>query len=290
MTASRPLRGVGIGLRRAHYDAIQTSSRALDWLEIAPENYIGRGGRGDQVLDACAERWPMMAHGVSLSLGGPDPLDRELLRGIKSLMDRLKIPFYTEHACLARAGGAQFHDLIPVPWNEEAARHMAKRIRQAADAIERPVVVENVSTYCVMPGSTMTECEFVSAVCEEADCGLLLDVNNVYVNARNHERDPLVMLGELPLERTRYVHLAGFLDEGWVIIDTHSAPVADDVWSLYRETVRRIGPVPTLIEWDLDIPPLDTVLDQADRARRILDEAVRAEPARATASGPVSAT
>ena len=281
--------GVGIGLRRAHYDTILSTTRRLDWLELAPENYIGHGGRGDEILEACAERWPMMAHGVSLSLGGPDPLDRELLRGIKALLDRMKVPFYTEHACLARAGGAQFHDLIPVPWNEEAARHMAGRIRQAADALERPVVVENVSTYCVMPGSTMTESEFVRAVCEEADCGLLLDVNNVYVNARNHERDPLVMLDELPLERTRYVHLAGFLDEGWVLIDTHGSPVADDVWSLYRETVRRLGPVPTLIEWDVDIPPLDTVLDQADRARSVLEEVGRGDLLGAAAPGVVGA-
>lgn len=274
--AARALQGVGIGLRRAHYDTILATGRRLDWLEIAPENYVGKGGRTDRVLGECLERWPMMAHGVSLSLGGPDPLDPELLAGIKVLADRLDLPYFTEHACLARAGGAQFHDLIPVPWNEEAVRHMAARIRQAADALERPVVIENVSTYCVMPGSTMTECEFVRAVCEEADCGLLLDVNNVYVNARNHGRDALAMLDELPLERTRYIHLAGFLDEGWVVIDTHGAPVAEAVWSLYRETLRRVGPVPTLIEWDLQIPPLDVVLDQADRAREIQGEAAAA--------------
>lgn len=278
--AARALSGVGIGLRRAHYDTILATNRRVDWLEIAPENYIGRGGRGDRVLAECAERWPMMAHGVSLSLGGPDPLDRELLAGIRSLSARLDLPYYTEHACLARAGGAQFHDLIPVPWNDEAVLHMAARIRQAAEILERPVVVENVSTYCVMPGSTMTECAFVRAVCEEADCGLLLDVNNVYVNARNHGRDALTMLKELPLERTRYIHLAGFLDEGWVVIDTHGAPVAEEVWTLYRQALGLVGPAPTLIEWDLQIPPLDVVLDQADRARAIQDD-VRSAAARA---------
>jgi uncharacterized protein (UPF0276 family) len=264
--------GVGIGLRRAHYETILTTERRVDWLEIAPENYIGRGGRPDRVLAQCAERWPIMAHGVSLSLGGPDPLDRGLLEGIKGLTARLRSPYYTEHACLARAGGAQFHDLIPVPWNDEAVRHMAARIRQAAEIIERPVAVENVSTYCTMPGSTMSEQAFVRAVCEEADCGLLLDVNNVYVNARNHGRDPVAALDELPLARTRYIHLAGFLDEGWVVIDTHGAPVAEEVWRLYRAALERVGPVPTLIEWDLDIPALDVVLDQADRARRIQQE------------------
>lgn len=285
MTSAERLHGVGIGLRRAHYETILSTDRPLDWLEIAPENYLGRGGRIDRVLGACAERWPVMAHGVSLSLGGPDPLDPELLAGVRGLLERLDIPYYTEHACLARAGGAQFHDLVPVPWNDEAVRHMAARIRQAAEVLERPVVVENVSTYCVMPGSTMTECAFVRAVCEEADCGLLLDVNNVYVNARNHGRDPLAMLAELPLERTRYIHLAGFLDEGWVVIDTHGAPVAEDVWRLYRETIRRLGPTPTLIEWDLEIPPLAVVLDQADRARQIVAEEASA---RASTGSPAT--
>jgi len=268
-------RGIGIGLRRPHHEAILETSRCIDWVAIAPENYLDRGGRSLRVLAACAERWPLQAHGVSLSLGGPDPLDRELLDKTRALLDRIGCGEFTEHACLARAGGAQFHDLIPVPWTDEAVRHMAARVRQAAELLDRPVALENISTYCVMPGSRMTECEFVRAVCEEADAGLLLDVNNVYVNARNHDRDPVRMLDELPLDRTRYIHLAGFADEGWVVIDNHGAAVSEEVWSLYAEAIRRLGPVPTLIEWDLHIPPLDVVLDQADRARAVQEAALR---------------
>ena len=263
--------GVGIGLRRPHYDAVRETSRHIDWLEVAPENYLGRGGRPLAVLDECSERWPVVAHGVSLSLGGPDPLDVEFLRGLRGLLDRVGSPYFSEHVCLSSAHGVQFHDLIPLPWNEAAAKHVAARIRQAQDALERPLCVENISYYAVMPGSTMTDGEFVRRVVEEADCGLLLDVNNVYVNARNHGRDPVAMLDELPLERARQLHLAGHDDRGSVLIDDHGSAVIAPVWDLYREVIRRAGPVPTLLEWDVRIPALDVLLDEADRARAILE-------------------
>jgi uncharacterized protein len=273
--------GVGIGLRRVHYDEVQSTALRIDWLEIAPENFVDRGGRAARVLEACSARWTIVPHGVSLSLGGPDPLDLDFLRKTKAILDRIGAPYFTEHACLARAGGAQFHDLIPLPWTEEAARHMAARIRQTADVLERPVAVENISTYAVMPGSRLTESAFVRAVCEEADCGLLLDVNNVYVNAQNHGRPALELIAELPLERTRHIHMAGHRNDGWVLIDDHGSAVIDPVWDLYREVIRRAGPVPTLIEWDVRIPALEVVLAEADKARAI---ALQEHPTAGTAA------
>lgn len=270
----RPARdGVGIGLRPCHYDAIVACERPLDWLEIIPENYVDRGGRHPAVLARVAERWPVIAHGVSTSIAGPDPFDREYLAGLRRLLDRLDPPFYSDHLCYAAAGGRTTFDLLPVPRCEEAVLHVAARARELADRLERPLVLENITYYATMPGSTMGEGEFITAVLEAAECGLLLDLNNVYVNARNHGRDPLADLDELPLARTRQIHLAGFTpDLDGILLDSHGSAVADGVWELYRAVIERLGPVPTLIEWDTDIPVLDRVLDEADRARAIVRE------------------
>jgi uncharacterized protein (UPF0276 family) len=272
------LTGVGIGLRKAFHDAILKTDRTIDWLEIVAENFMGLGGRPRRVLDQCAERWPIVAHGVALSVGGPDPMDA-YVDALRPLLDRIAPPFFTDHLCYASAGGLQTFDLLPLPFHAEAVHHVARRVRAVRARLGRPVVLENITYYAEMPGSEMTEPAFVRAVLDEADCGLLLDLNNLYLNAKNHGGEPRALLDAMPLERVRQVHLAGFTREDGVLLDTHSRRVSDAVWSLYRETVARIGPVPTLIEWDQAIPSLDAVLDEADRARAIQKEAsrVRAE-------------
>lgn len=273
MTSS--LQGVGIGLRREHFAAIEQCDRELDWLEIIPENYVGRGGIIRRNLERCRERWPVVAHGVSLSLGGPDPLDATYVAGLKQLLDELEAPFYTDHLCYATIGGNNFYDLLPLPFTEEAVRHTAARIRELADRLERPVAVENISYYAKMPGGTMAEAEFVSAVVDEAQCGLLLDVNNVFVNACNHDEDARATLEALPLHRTMQIHIAGHIEQGGRRLDTHGRPLVPEVWDLYRQALHLVGPVPTLLEWDTDIPPLDRVLDEADQARAIWREHAR---------------
>ena len=264
--------GVGIGLRRRHFADIAEVARALDFLEIIPENFVGKGGHGPRVLDACAERWPVLAHGVSMSIAGPDPFDDAYLRELGRLLDRIGAPFYTDHLCFASLFGRATFDLIPPPYTEDAVLYCAARLRELGERLERPIAVENISTYAVMPTSTLGEAQFVRAVVEEAGCGLLLDVNNVYVNARNHGRDPEAELAALPLDRAWQIHLAGHVVEGPRLLDTHGAPVCAEVWALYRSALRRCGPLPTLIEWDTQIPALDVVLDEADRAREIQAE------------------
>jgi uncharacterized protein len=262
--------GVGIGLRREHYAEILGCTRALDFLEIVPENFVARGGRPLAVLDACAQRWPIAAHGVSVSLGGPDPFDAEYLGGLRALLDRCRVTAYTDHLCYAAAGGTSYYDLLPLPFSAAAATHAAARIRECQDRLQRPVAVENISYYATMPGSTSDEGDFVREVVERADCGLLLDVNNVYVNAVNADRDPFEMLWALPTERAVRIHLAGHVREGVRLVDNHGTAVDPTVWAMYRAVIERHGAIPTLLEWDTDVPSLDRVLDEADLARAIL--------------------
>ena len=268
--------GVGIGLRRQYFEEVLSTTRQIDWLEIIPENFVDYGGWPASVLERCTERWPIVSHGVSLSLGGPEPLDRELLAHVDSLLARIDAPWWSEHLCFARAGGYVMHDLLPLPFTDEAVRHVASRVRAAQDRIGRPLLLENITYYAEMPGSVLGEGAFIRAVLDETGAGLLLDVNNVYVNAVNHRRDAMTVLRELPLDRVRQIHVAGHTPapppfEG-ILYDTHGAPVAERVWALYREALRLCGPVPTLLEWDTRIPPLGVVLDEADRARAILHE------------------
>jgi uncharacterized protein (UPF0276 family) len=208
-----------------------------------------------------------------MSVGGPDPLDLPGLQRLKRLLDETGAEYYSDHLCWTSCNSHHYHDLLPLPRSDEAVRWCAARARQVSEVLERPLLLENVTYYATMPGSVLSEGEFVSAVLAESDSYLLLDVNNAYLNAVNHGLEPLETLCGLPLERTRQMHLAGHEpDEEGVLLDRHGAPVADAVWSLFREAVRRVGPVPTLIEWDNDIPPLERVLDEADRARAIQQE------------------
>lgn len=277
----RPLKciaGAGISLRRQHYDALLATERRVDWLEIQPENFMGMGGKSRAVLERCCERHPVVPHGVALSLGGPDDLSREYLDQAKALARRLGCPWFSEHASFAGAGGQLFHELLPLPFTEEAARHLALRTRRASDHLELPVLVENVSYYAAMPGGRLTEGEFLTAVIETSGAGLLLDVNNVFVNATNHGVRPSEALLALPLHATRQIHLAGHRRMDGYLLDDHGEAVADPVWELFELALSVVGPVPTLIEWENRLPALEVVLDEADRARAILARHRRPDP------------
>jgi len=267
--------GVGIGLRRPFYEQLPLTERTLDWVEIIPENFLTIGGQPQRVLDACAERWKLLPHGVGLNIGGPDALDEDYVTRLTALVRRVDAPFFSDHLCYSRLGGVYLHDLLPLPFNEEAVEHVVPRVREVKERVGRPFLLENPSYYARMPGGTLAEADFLRHVAEQADCGLLLDVNNVYVNARNHGYDPRAFIDALPLERVVQTHLAGHLRREDVIIDTHGAEVCDEVWQLYRYVVERTGPVSTLIEWDQDIPSMEAVLDQADLARAAMGEVAR---------------
>lgn len=269
-----PVLGHGIGLRRPFFDTILETERQVDWLEIVPENFVLFGGRPRRALAACAERWPIVPHGVSLSVGGPDPLDRELLSGIRDLVGRTGSPWFSDHLCWSAADGVHTQDLLPLPFSEQAVRHVAPRIREVSERVGLPFLVENISTYALMPGGTMDEAAFLTAVLEEADCGLLLDVNNVFVNAHNHGFDPFRFVESIPLERVVQIHLAGHLVQGDLRIDDHGSEVIEPVWELYEHVIARTGPVTTLVEWDNRIPPVEVVLDEADKARERAERAL----------------
>jgi uncharacterized protein (UPF0276 family) len=277
-----PFLGAGVGLRREHFEALPATDLDLDWVEVTPENYMRLGGRSRRSLLRCQERWPIVPHGVSLNVGGLEPLDVELLADLRRLCDLVDAPFFSDHLSYCRAGGVYLHDLLPMPFTDEAVVHAAARIREAQARVGRPLLIENISYYAVMPGRTLDEAAFLSHVVREADCGLLLDLNNVVVNALNHGYDPFAFVDALPLERVGQVHLAGHEVRGDIVIDTHGAAVPDAVWALFEHLLARTGPVTTLVEWDQNVPPVDVLLAQADRARRALS-AARATAASALA-------
>ncbi len=269
------LTGHGVGLRRKYFDSLDEIASRVDWVEIISENFMSFGGRARAVLEAVAARIPVVPHGVNLSIGGPDPLRSDYLADLRNLCRRLDAPYFSDHICFTSAGGVWFHDLVPVPFTREAAERIALRARQAAREVGRPIVLENVSYYAVMPGSDLDEGTFLRTVVERADCGLLLDVNNVYVNAVNHGYDPVAFMDALPLERVVQVHMAGHRDEGTVLVDDHGSAIPADVLALYEWLVSRIGPVPTLVEWDFNLPDLGTLLAEVDRTRAAERRALR---------------
>lgn len=268
--------GVGVGLRTAHFGHILSRHPVVDWFEVLSENFMETDGRPLYVLDQIAERYPVALHGVSLSIGSTDPLDRDYLRQLKGLAARTRAHWVSDHLCWTGVLGRNVHDLLPMPYTEEALRHTVARARAVSDILERPLVLENPSSYVEFAASSMPEWEFLARLAEAADCGLLLDVNNVYVSAFNHGFDPRVYVDALPADRIVQYHLAGHTHKGTHIIDTHSDHAVPEVWDLYARSVRRTGNVSSLYEWDEDIPDFETVHAEARKAGAYRDTVLAA--------------
>ena len=264
-----PPLGFGLGLRKEHYQTILDTSPAIDWFEILTENYLVPGGKPLYFLDAINERYPMVMHGVSLSIGGSDPLNFDYLQQVKDLAKRTNAKWISDHLCWTGLDGVNAHDLLPLPYTEEAIKHVASRIQQVQAFLERRILIENVSSYVSYTQSHMTEWEFLSAVAEEADCLLLLDINNIYVSSVNHEFDPLEYLNGVPKERVQQHHLAGHSDYGDYIIDTHDHDIVQSVWDLYAESVKRFGAVSAMIERDDNIPDLAELMKEYEQMKKI---------------------
>ena len=259
--------GFGIGLRNVHFRQILAEWPAIDWFEAITENFLDSQGRPRYVLDQIAERYPIVLHGVSLSIGSTDSLNYDYLKKLAALAQFTKARWVSDHLCWTGVAGRNSHDLLPIPFNEETLRHVVGRLRVVQEILERPFVLENPSSYVTFADSTMTEWEFVSRVAAEADCGLLLDVNNVYVSSVNHDFDPAEYIENVPHERVVQFHLAGHTNCGTYCIDTHDGPVIDPVWELYAKAVALTGNVSTLLEWDAQIPDLETVHAEVLKAR-----------------------
>ena len=260
--------GVGIGLRIPHYRHILQSKPVVDWFEIISENYMIDGGRPLAVLDQILEQYRVVQHGVSMYFGSAEPLNREHLKRLKHLVRRTKTPWLSDHLCWGSVDGRYTHDLLPIPYTWEAVKLTAQKIRQVQDYLEIPVAVENVSSYAAFHDSVMTEWEFLTEVVERADCGILLDVNNIYVSSKNHGFDPYEYLNGVSAERVAQIHIAGHSTFRKYILDTHDHPVIDPVWSLYSRAIQRIGPTATLLEWDDKIPSFEEVHQEALKANR----------------------
>jgi uncharacterized protein len=267
MDAAFPYLGHGIGLRTVHYPHVLDGTIRADWFEVISENFMIPGGRPLAVLDRARAVAPVVLHGVSLSLGSVDPLNEAYLDELAALAARVEPAWVSDHLCWGSIGGRYAHDLLPLPYTEEALAHVAERITRVQERLGRRMLVENVSSYLTYTHSAMPEWEFLAEVAARADCGILLDVNNVYVSAVNHRFAPETYLAAMPAARVGQIHLAGHSDHGNHLLDTHDAPVAVPVWDLYRATVARLGRVSTLIEWDARIPPLDDLLAEAERSR-----------------------
>ena len=262
--------GFGLGLRPQHYEALLGEHRgSVAWLEALTDNYLVPGGRPLHFLEQLRAPYPVVLHGVSLSIGSTDPLNLDYVRSVRALADRIEPAWISDHLCWTGVEGVNLHDLMPLPFTEETVRHVVSRVHAVQDVLGRRLVLENVSTYLSFAADEMTEWEFLREIAERADCRLLLDVNNVYVSSVNHGFDPLAYLRGVPVERVQQFHLAGHRDLETHIIDTHDEPVIEPVWELYRAALRRFGAVSTMIERDDNIPPLDDLIVELDQARAI---------------------
>lgn len=267
------LKGVGLGLRAAHYQPLlHYTAPPVDWLEVLIDNYLAEGGQPLAYLDRFAERYPLSFHGVGLSLGSTDALDTEYLKRLRQRVQRYEPVLVSEHLSWGRVEGRNSHELLPLPFTPDVARYLANRILRVQEILGRRILVENLSSYLTYANDVMAEWEFLCEVVKLADCDVLCDLNNIFVSASNHHFDPIRYLEALPGERIKELHLAGYSDAGSHLLDTHSAPVSEPVWSLYRAALTRWGPIPTLIEWDNDLPPLQGVLDEVAKARRIWED------------------
>ena len=276
--------GFGLGLRTAHYQEILDGDRPVDWFEALTENYLVPGGKPIYYLEQIRSRYPVVLHGVSLSIGGADPLDRDYLNQLKALADRIEPVWISDHLCWTGLNGRNLHDLLPLPYTEEAVLHVSDRLQTVQDFLGRRLLIENVSSYLTYTDSCMSEWEFLSAVAERADCLILLDINNIFVSSFNHNFDPHEYLCGVPAQRVQQFHIAGHRNHGDYIIDTHDEPVITPVWGLYAEACRRFGDVSTMIERDDNIPPLSDLLEELAHARRIAADVARELPARRTSA------
>ncbi len=271
-----PNLGFGVGLRSQHFEHLLAHWPAVDWFEVISENFMDSHGRPRMILDEIVARYPVVAHGVSLSIGSTDPLDRDYLARLKRFVDEIEPVWVSDHVCWTGIGGVNTHELVPIPFTEASLAHVVERVRIVQELLERPLVLENPSSYVTYVASTMSEWEFLARLAEEADCGLLLDVANVRVSSVNHDFDAVEYLRALPHERVVQMHLAGHEDMGTHIVDTHDRPVADPVWELYAIATELTGGVSTLIEWDEQLPSFPEVHAEVLKARRYAGTGVRA--------------
>jgi len=275
----RPFLGYGLGLRKDHYEAVLQDRPAVDWFEIISENYMVNGGKPLHYLDRIREHYPMVMHGVSLSIGSTETLDLDYLNRLKTLIARVEPAWFSDHLCWTGVQGVNLHDLMPLPYTEEAIAHVVERVQRVQDHIGRQMLLENVSSYVSYSDSQLSEWEFLCEVAERADCLILLDINNIYVSAFNHNSDPDRYLRAMPAERVYQFHLAGHTRQDDLIIDTHDQPIADPVFELYAAAVQHFGRVSTMIERDDNIPPLPELLDELARVRRIAEHQLKEQVA-----------
>jgi len=292
--ASWPALGFGAGLRAEHYPDVLAGPTDVDWFEAISENYMDTGGRPLAVLEAVRRDYPVALHGVGLSIGSIDPLDGNYLARLSALVRRIEPALVTDHLCWTGVDGRPLFDLLPLPYTEEALGHVVARVRRVQEMLGRRILLENPSTYIAYRASMMPEHEFLTEVAEQSGCGILLDVNNVYVSATNHGFDAREYIDAIPMGKVGQMHLAGHTDTGHYLFDTHSAPVADAVWDLYAHARRRFGEISTLIEWDAEIPPIDRLCEEVAHARRVASAAAIeaeggsiAEPGRSSAMARV---
>ncbi|TFH23304.1 MAG: DUF692 domain-containing protein [Myxococcales bacterium] len=278
MTRERSSLGFGVGLRPEHYDDVLGGRPPVDWFEVVTENYMDTGGRPLHVLETVRRDRPVALHGVSLSIGSADPLDRRYLATLRELVDRIEPELVTDHLCWTGVDGRSLFDLLPVPYTAEVLDYVAERVGQVQDVLGRRILLENASTYIEYRCSQIPEPEFLAALAVKADCGILLDVNNIHVTCTNHGLDPYAYVNAIPVERVGQFHLAGFTDTGDYLFDTHSAPVCEEVWALYAHSVDRFGDVPTLVEWDAELPTCERLCEESAKARAVAAGAVSARP------------
>ncbi|MEE8482592.1 MAG: DUF692 domain-containing protein [Acidiferrobacterales bacterium] len=276
---TRPYLGYGLGLRKDHYETVLAERPNVDWFEILSENYMVDGGKPLHYLMRIREHYPMVMHGVSLSIGSSEPLNKEYLKKLKALFERVEPEWFSDHLCWTGVDGVNLHDLMPMPYTEEAVAHVVDRIQQVQDFMGRQMLLENVSSYVSYSSSQMSEWEFLREIAERADCLILLDINNIYVSAFNHKFDPYTFLEAIPTERVYQFHLAGHTRQDDIIIDTHDHPIVDPVFELYGAAVRHFGRVSTMIERDDNIPPLAELLKELDHVRAIAERNLKEQVA-----------
>ena len=270
---SRPaFLGHGVGLRRDHFERVLSGPAGVDWFEAISENFMVEGGRPLDVLTRVRERYPIVLHGVSLSIGSTDPLNESYLDRLDALAKRFQPAWLSDHLCWTGVGGRQAHDLLPLPYTEQALDHVTARVLRVQERLGRPIALENVSSYVAYRHSTMPEWEFLAEVARRSDCGILLDVNNIYVSSFNHNFDPFIYVNSIPAERVAQIHIAGHSKYRKYILDTHDHPVIDPVWKLYARALQRAGKTATLLEWDDHIPTFDEVHHEALKANQFIQQ------------------